>query len=235
MRLRHQPSLYATVTRHMRKASILATLTLLLTSVTGVSASPSVININMKLGERLEIQKKPLEVKYVFDRTLGRGRTVKVQDGVEGRVYTRFAQIFYKGELVAERQVKQTIRESEPAVYAMGPSGFSTSRGSFTRAQVRVMESTAYTPDAGRGAQATFRTRTGRRAAYGVVAVDPRVIPLNTLLFVEGYGFAVAADTGGAIKGNIIDVCLPTNSECMQWGRRNVTVHIFREKVRPGE
>lgn len=219
----------------MRKASILVTLTLLLASVQSVSASPTVHSLNMRLGERLEIQAEPMEVKYVFDRTLGRGRTIKVKPGVEGRVYTRYAQVFVGGVLVAEKLVKQTVRPSEPAVYAMGPSGFATSRGSFTRASVRRMESTAYTPDAGLGARATFRTRTGRRAQYGVVAVDPRVIPLNTMLFVEGYGFAVAADTGGAIKGNIIDVCLPTNEECRQWGRRDVTVHIFREKVQKDE
>jgi 3D (Asp-Asp-Asp) domain-containing protein len=167
----------------------------------------------------------------VFNREVGRGRVLKVESGVEGRKYTRYAQIMSGEKLVAEKVVKRTVHPPSPTVFHMGPDGYATSRGSFNRARVARMESTAYTPDAGLGSRATFRTATGRRAQYGVVAVDPRVIPLHTLLFVEGYGFAVAADTGGAIKGNIIDVCLPTNAECRQWGRRQVTVHIFRERL----
>jgi 3D (Asp-Asp-Asp) domain-containing protein len=65
------------------------------------------------------------------------------------------------------------------------------------------------------------------QAQFGVVAVDPKVIPLRTLLFVEGYGFAIAADTGGAIKGNKIDVCIPDRRRIYEWGRRKVTVYIF--------
>lgn len=57
-----------------------------------------------------------------------------------------------------------------------------------------------------------------------VIAVDPRVIPLGTKVHVEGYGTAVAGDTGGAIKGNKIDVFYSTNAKAYQWGRRTVTV-----------
>lgn len=59
------------------------------------------------------------------------------------------------------------------------------------------------------------------------VAVDPSVIPLNTMVEVSGYGVAIAGDTGGAIKGNIIDVHFPTVDQCIQWGRRQVTVTIL--------
>lgn len=219
----------------MRKAIFLATLVAMSATVQHVQASPFIHTLPFRFAERLEIEKTPAAVRYVFDRTVGRGRVIKVSDGVEGRTYTRFAQVLLHGKLVSEAVAKRTVVPPEPAVFHMGPSGYATSRGAFTRAKVAVMESTAYTPSAGRGARATFRTRTGRRAQYGVVAVDPRVIPLHTLLFVEGYGFAVAADTGGAIKGNIIDVCLPTEAECRQWGRRQVTVHVFREKLAPSE
>ncbi|OZU89667.1 cell wall-binding protein [Virgibacillus indicus] len=60
-----------------------------------------------------------------------------------------------------------------------------------------------------------------------VISVDPNVIPLGTEVYVEGYGYAVAADTGGAINGNRIDVHLPTKSEAYSWGRRTVTVTIL--------
>ena len=71
-------------------------------------------------------------------------------------------------------------------------------------------------------------TASGRTAKYGVVAVDPKVIPLGTNLYVEGYGYAIAADTGGAIKGNKIDLCFEKpNSELMAFGRQTVTVYIL--------
>lgn len=60
-----------------------------------------------------------------------------------------------------------------------------------------------------------------------VIAVDPRVIPLGTKVWVEGYGEATAADTGGAIKGNKIDVFIPTEGQARNWGVRTVTVKIL--------
>jgi 3D (Asp-Asp-Asp) domain-containing protein len=69
-------------------------------------------------------------------------------------------------------------------------------------------------------------TATGLPVGRGVVAVDPSVIPLGTRLSVPGYGDAVAADTGGAIVGNTIDVWFPTAAEAAAWGRRSITVTI---------
>lgn len=83
-----------------------------------------------------------------------------------------------------------------------------------------IFEATAYT-------WTGQRTASGTWPAVGTVATDPEVIPLGTKLWVEGYGEAVAEDTGGAVKGNIIDVYLDTESECWQWGRRMVEVRIL--------
>jgi len=71
------------------------------------------------------------------------------------------------------------------------------------------------------------RCATGAVARRGVIAVDPRVIPLGTHVYVPGYGYAVAADTGGAIKGHRIDLCFDTGEEAVQWGRRHVTIIIL--------
>ena len=60
-----------------------------------------------------------------------------------------------------------------------------------------------------------------------IIAVDPKVIPLGTKVWVEGYGEAIAADKGGAIKGNKIDVFMPNKSKAYSWGRRTVTVKIL--------
>jgi 3D (Asp-Asp-Asp) domain-containing protein len=69
------------------------------------------------------------------------------------------------------------------------------------------------------------RTATGMPVGHGVVAVDPSVIPLGTRMYVPGYGNGVAADVGGGIKGDTIDLWM-TPSECTSWGRRTVTITL---------
>ena len=71
------------------------------------------------------------------------------------------------------------------------------------------------------------RTASGLPVGIGVIAVDPTVIPLGTRVFVPGYGAAVAADTGTAIKGLIIDLWMPTTAQAQAWGRRTVTITIY--------
>jgi 3D (Asp-Asp-Asp) domain-containing protein len=70
-------------------------------------------------------------------------------------------------------------------------------------------------------------TASGIPVGVGVIAVDPTVIPLGTRVFVPGYGPAVAADVGTAIKGNIIDLWMPSTPQAMAWGRRAVTITIY--------
>jgi 3D (Asp-Asp-Asp) domain-containing protein len=70
------------------------------------------------------------------------------------------------------------------------------------------------------------RTATGMPVGPGVVAVDPSVIPLGTKMYVPGYGNGVAADVGGGIKGNVIDLWM-TPSQCAAWGRRTVTIRLY--------
>ena len=69
-------------------------------------------------------------------------------------------------------------------------------------------------------------TSTGLPVGYGVVAVDPAVIPLGTRLTIPGYGEGVAADTGGAVAGYTIDLWFPTLADALAWGRRTVTITL---------
>ena len=69
-------------------------------------------------------------------------------------------------------------------------------------------------------------TATGLPVGFGVVAVDPAVIPLGTRLTIPGYGEGVAADTGTAVQGTTIDLWFPTLADAMAWGRRTVTVTL---------
>ena len=68
------------------------------------------------------------------------------------------------------------------------------------------------------------QTATGLPVGYGVVAVDPSVIPLGTHMTIPGYGEAVAADTGGAVAGATIDLWFPSTAQANAWGRRTVTI-----------
>lgn len=92
-------------------------------------------------------------------------------------------------------------------------------------ARVKVdMIATAYTPDC-HGCDGI--TATGLRAGPGVVAVDPRVIPLGTRLYIPGYGFAIAGDTGGDIVGDRVDLGFASDSAAIRFGRRPVTVYVL--------
>lgn len=89
--------------------------------------------------------------------------------------------------------------------------------------------STAYTANC-RGCSGITATGINLKKNPGlkVIAVDPRVIPLGSKVWVEGYGYAVAGDTGGSIKGNKIDVFMSSNSQAFKWGRRTVTVKVLK-------
>lgn len=82
-------------------------------------------------------------------------------------------------------------------------------------------ESTAYTFTGN-------KTATGIVPREGIIAVDPKVIALGSKVYVEGYGYAIAADTGGDIRGNRIDVFFPTLRQCINWGRRVVRIYVIK-------
>ena len=71
------------------------------------------------------------------------------------------------------------------------------------------------------------RTSIGERARFGIIAVDPRVIPYRSRLYVEGYGPGLAADAGGAIKGARLDLCFDSTREARAWGRRRVRAWVL--------
>jgi len=116
-------------------------------------------------------------------------------------------------------QVQQQSQRVESKMDQINPAPTGRPTGRFL-----VMVATGYSP---REPGLSDHTATGLKAQRGVVAVDPRVIPLGTRVRVEGYGYAIAADTGSAIKGNRIDLCFDTVEECYAYGRRTVRVEIL--------
>ena len=95
-----------------------------------------------------------------------------------------------------------------------------------------LFEATAYTCNTWEyiGEGITF---TGTQARVGAIAVDPRVIPLGTRMYIASadgeyvYGYCVAEDTGGVIKGNIVDLYYDTHDECIQFGRRDIIIYFL--------
>lgn len=164
----------------------------------------------------------PYGVESVPDDSLEKGLSRTIRKGVEGLSQDTIRITYHNGVEVAREQVgSATVRTAENKVIAVGTITQASRGGQridFTEA--KYMESTAYT-------YTGYNTATGVPPRVGLVAVDPRVIPMGTRLYIEGYGFATAADTGGAIKGDRIDVFLEEYGQCKSWGRRTVKVYIL--------
>ena len=110
-----------------------------------------------------------------------------------------------------------TVATSETPEGATLPAdGASAAAGAATGERTLTVSATAYTL---RG-----RTATGLPTSWGIVAVDPNVIPLGTRMTIPGYGEAIAADTGSAVRGATIDVWVPDGAAAVAFGRRTITI-----------
>ncbi|MFT4452184.1 3D domain-containing protein [Parvimonas sp. G1425] len=146
----------------------------------------------------------------------------KAENSVSEKVTVKSNEKLVDGKIVPKEEEKKATENSNDE-----SSGSKSGDGSFEYSKVLVMNATSYTDDpAENGGYST--TRLGTPLRYGVVAVDPKVIPLGTKLYIEGYGYAVAEDTGGAIKGNRIDLCFTNKAQANAFGRRNVKVYILK-------
>ena len=154
-----------------------------------------------------------------FTRILSRGKK-----GLARRVW----RVWEKDgqETVRSLVREEVLRQPGQTVALRGARGLPTRGGEWRRPL--LMEATAYEPGPRScGKWATGYTATGLKAQKGVVAVDERVIPMGSRLYIPGYGFAVAADRGGAIKGMRIDLCFATYEEAIRFGRRRVKVYLL--------
>jgi 3D (Asp-Asp-Asp) domain-containing protein len=121
---------------------------------------------------------------------------------------------------------EEVLAEPADTVVLRGTYGAPTRGGDWRHPL--VMTATAYDPGPRScGRYANGYTATGVKARKGVAAVDDRVIPMGTRLYIPGYGFAVAADRGSAIKGMRIDLCYNTYREAIEFGRRKVKVYLL--------
>ena len=117
--------------------------------------------------------------------------------------------------------------KAEPIKSSADSSDDSSSSESSSGGKEMTMEATAYGPDCSGCSGVSATGMNLKDSSAKVIAVDPSVIPLGSRVWVEGYGEAVAGDTGGAIKGNRIDVLYPSESEAGSWGRKSVNVKVL--------
>jgi uncharacterized protein YabE (DUF348 family) len=165
------------------------------------------------------------------DENLPQGTEKVITPGAEGAVLRTYEIIKKNGKEVQRAVLSEkTIKEKQDKVVAVGTKVDTyalASRGSDDGREIHVT-ATAYTANCN-GCSGTTATGINLHANPNakVIAVDPNVIPLGSKVHVEGYGYAVAADTGGAIKGSKIDLFMPSKQDARNWGRKTVKIKIL--------
>lgn len=183
-----------------------------------------------------EIADIPFKVTKSYTDRLEQGKSVVVRDGQNGKKELIYKVILKDGKEIARTLLQEKVLKLPiNKVIAVGTIGMlTTSRGEVIRySKVLTMEATAYTSsysDTGKspGDGGYGITASGIRVKPGIAAVDPLIIPLGTRLYVEGYGYALAADTGSAIVGNRIDLYFSDSEKAQRYGRRIVKVYVLK-------
>lgn len=200
----------------------------------------SIIKVDVKVIEK-EVE-APFKTIKKKNKELSHKQSRILVQGVNGKNKVKCKEYYAGDKLIKEEVIHvETIIKPIDQVFEEGTKDvFTNDRGDFTARKAIKMVATAYEA----GPRSTGKrpgdkgygiTASGARAKRGTVAVDPRVIPLGTKLYIKSltpgvpdYGFAIAQDTGGAIKGNKIDLFMDTVWECLQFGRRPVMVYILK-------
>lgn len=194
------------------------------------------LRASIENGQKITITRRSEEVKVAEesipfqterqpDANLYTGTEKVLTSGVEGKAKITTKIVLENGKEVDRKEERTVVSEPVNQVVSYGtqqrPIVVASRGGSnLTASQVLTMAASAYSmPGA--------RTATGGAAGPGTIAVDPNVIPLGTKLYIEGYGYGVASDVGGSIKGNRIDIHFDTREQALQFGRRAVKVHIL--------
>lgn len=188
----------------------------------------------LRVEDREEVAREalPAPVIEVEDPEHLIGETRTIEPGADGVLARTYLVRYEEGVATSRILVAQTILEPAVAVVVgrgTRPVPLETPYGVVRYVRAIEVLATYYTPrDGGKAPDDPWygRTATGAVATRGVVAVDPRVIPLYSWLYVPGYGLARALDRGGAIIGNRIDVAFD-DGDGAWWGRRRLIVYLL--------
>lgn len=190
---------------------------------------------NMKiyvLNNREKLEHKEAEVEppteYIEDFNIPFGQTVVKSEGKPGRAaVTNKVSKSSDGTTITQEIGSKIIEPPENRVIVKGAAlSVHTPEGYKRYKKKMVVETSAYTVNCGNGGG---RTSIGLVPYEGIVAVDPRVIPYYTKMYIPGYGIAMAGDTGGSIVGNKVDLFMNDWHKAIQWGRRTVEIYILED------
>jgi 3D (Asp-Asp-Asp) domain-containing protein len=175
-----------------------------------------------------KVEEVPFKTKEEKDDKLAKGKKKVEQEGKSGKKVFEVLMLFKNGQILTQDGKKAvtekliaTIHPVDKVVKVGTNKQLAEEEQKPAAKGTMVVEATGYTHTGALTASGTVPKR-------GTIAVDPSVIPLGTRLYVPGYGYGVAEDTGGAIKGHIIDLFFETREECIKWGRRTVTIQILK-------
>lgn len=199
----------------------------------------TVVNITRVVKTTISVDESiPFRTVTAESQSLLEGTTRVTSNGAEGVLTTKYEVYLHNGVEVSRNEISSEV--TKKPVNKVISIGTRPHPGQAPRNYKRVLTCTATAYDlsyesCGKhpGDRGYGITATGTYAKYGTVAVDPRVIPLGSKLYIEtadgsfAYGYATAEDTGGAIKGNKVDLFFPTYDECINFGRRSVKVYIL--------
>lgn len=165
------------------------------------------------------------------------GHQAVISEGRDGSASVTYRVVTRDGQEAARDEIaRSVVEEAVDKVIEKGVQGSKVVAASNAELNVkRVIDckATAYSASVACNGSFAGKTASGRTPAYGIVAVDPKVIPLGTKLYIEAvdgswvYGYAIAGDTGGAIRGNKVDLFYNTMSECYSFGRRQARVYVL--------
>ncbi len=179
----------------------------------------------------------PFSTERIENKYLRPGEEVVTVEGVDGEKTVSRVITYHNGAVAYESSTENVIRPSVNRVVEYGSWSIRKSSANSAEA-IGTVAGYAYSRMISGTATAYCdkgTTASGIRSQVGVIAVDPRVIPLGTRLYVESkdgswsYGVCVAGDTGGAIKGNIVDLFYDSYSQCIQFGRRGCNIYILAD------
>ncbi|MGD0153460.1 MAG: 3D domain-containing protein [Thermacetogeniaceae bacterium] len=189
-----------------------------------VVADGTVITVN-RIAEQVvtENYQLPVPVERMDDSQMERGESRVVRAGTPGQAQRLIRVTYVDGRPASRVLLKdQVVRTPVSKLLAFGTVSIVSRGGNTIRFRKAIdAVATAYSFNNGR------YTCTGRLVKFGSVAVDPNVIPLGSRLYVEGYGYATAADIGSAIRGNRIDVFFESERDCERWGLRSTKVYVL--------
>lgn len=191
---------------------------------------PGIVRI-IRVDEKLVHETHELPFKILSETiTDDNLRPVRLQQGLEVTQFMDVKIIFHDGvEKYRIIQRERSVKKSMHRLVLTDDSGIIERIYDLSRTQKMKMIATAYYPGDPLAWKDGTITFLGQKMQRGIVAVDPRVIPLRTRVYVPGYGYGYAGDTGSAIKFNRIDLGVNNREEEKPWMHRRVTVYILEK------